>query len=242
MYTFQAQVAFGPATVTDLEIRSFGRRTDLIQEQFLVNGLLRVRVPTDHFLWSRRVNDEVVLTRRGRDFIETPETWAEEVPIPNCAVVVLESPHRCEYAVVGGQFSPVGPLRNVQSRNRFLAHIQPLLAARGLLQNCGGVILCNPVPYQASMDRLMEPDTPLQDAIRNAVWKALFNAGFCTDFVRRLTLYNPAVIINACTYDLRPLVGNVLAHHYRELDPVPRVFTCSHHPSAWTRMPALVEM
>lgn len=244
MYTLQAQVALGPGPedVTEVEIQSRGRSRARFQPAF-VDGLT-VNVPEDHFSWDRRVRDEIALTLQQRVGLPIPLTPVDDdLPPLNCVVVVLESPHRDEYVLEPGLFAPIGPLRNANSRQRFNQRFGDLLADFGPLPDGTQVVLSNPVPYQASMDRFMEPGCGLQEPIRNAVWKKLFEVGFRADFMRRLHRYRPAVVVNACTYDLRSLVGCAIYETRGHAGSSEfRMFECTHHPCAWHVEPDLVEV
>ena len=159
-------------------------------------------------------------------------------------VLLLESPHRDEYG--GSIRNPVAPARGrtgagihkhlssvLRSCDRLLDLVRPQTPMR--------VVIANPIPYQTSAyaihgGRLSAGDSA---SLRDKIWRALWTIEspngtrvFQHDFLRRLGLYAPEVIVNACTGGkakggLRRLVTNALPSEYRD-----RLFV-AHHPAAW---------
>jgi len=242
MYTFVTRVEFNGFCL-DLRIVSCGRSPAPINSCYLEGTI--VSVPADHFLWANRVRDEVVYVWNGTSIVPSDIKLDPLLPKPGCVVVVLESPHRSEYRV--GPFEPIGPLRDPLSRNRLHEYLPRVLSKIGGIEKDTDIVICNPVPYQTSMDRIMVGYQKLQSPIRNAVWKALYTKGFQKDFESRITAYKPSVILNACTggkskWGLKETVRKTLIH-LRAVEGVNsfRLITCSHHPSIWLVEPNFVE-
>ncbi len=186
----------------------------------------RVKIPNDQFRYDKCVPDEVCALW-SRDVL-TP-VLSRKIP-RGCILIVLESPHCSEYTP---DFHPLGPLRLCRSRHRLYSHLPRLL--KKAKQTRGHMVLCNPIQFQTSLHRLMtlEAQGDLQDLVRNAVWRELYQASrnnvrvFEADFLRRLDDYQPALIINACTEDLRqPVLDTLKTRKYP-------VRTVNAHPSDW---------
>jgi len=193
-------IAFTPDKLTEITIHSRGRTAPIDLQYVLEDGT--VIVPYDQFLWKNRVVDEVAYIWTSNGPVTIEKKLDDVLPIPGCFMVSLESPHRCEYTL-DPEFSPLGPLRDGDSRQNLINFLPSLIEQIGGIADGTEIVLCNPVPYQASLDRLMVKDVKLQKALRNAVWKGLFRGGFRNDFESRVARYKPAVVLNACTYDLK---------------------------------------
>ena len=238
MQIFIAKIAFNQTTVEDIKIVSRGRTAAPIESCYLGSDNAVV-LPPDQFLWKKRVPDAVVGVWRDGSLITVAEKVTDSrSPKPGCIVITLESPHRSEYSLMG--FIPRMPLSDPQSKSHLYQFLPDLIRDIGGLPDGTEVVLCNPVPYQASLDRIMKAGTGVQKAVRNAVWRALFRGGFRRDFVGRLCQYKPSVVINACTRDLRrdvtlALQGICDIESFRNT----LIFNCSHHPCVWLRKPTL---
>jgi len=235
MLELQGSVDFGPEQNRSITFRTRGRTTPQFKRQFYpATG--PIQIPADQFMWRNRIRDEIVLIFREGKFVPARRRYAGSPPRPGCWIVVLESPHRDEYSAT---FSPLGPLQNRESRKRFYRYIRSLCREIGGLTNGVEIVLCNPVPYQTSLARLMEDDAGIQSAVRNAVWRELFRQGFTHEFESRLQAYQPSVVINACTYDLRNEVGTALKQYLRQATRKFCIFTCNRHPCIWIQRPVL---
>jgi hypothetical protein len=120
-------------------------------------------------------------------------------------VLVVESPHSHEY---DENFVPIAPAQGSTGDN-IHKHIIGIIDRHNRLNLPDGdydLIICNPVQFQASLFHLHK--IPLRSkefdvtAVRNKVWRAIYNLDKNT-FYQRLTTYAPAAIINACTSNLR---------------------------------------
>lgn len=135
-------------------------------------------------------------------------------------VLVLESPHEREYSYLNGNLQPLAPA-NGRTGMCIQRHIGRLLKGR-LDDGSYRFILSNPVPYQASMHFFHHLQLSSGQAVpfccgrgrsprtvRDKVWKWIWQVEreakkhpAHVEFADRLTQYNPAVIINACTGSL----------------------------------------
>ena len=232
MAIINVQVWFGPELVEWRQIHSRERQPAPFAG---IQDDEPIYVPNDMFHWNVRVLDEYACDVVNGIAYPVEQLLAQGAPIPpNSVVVLLESPHRSEYEVVNGAFLPIRPLNDAQTRNLFYQQVPEVLAQMDLHGQPVPVILCNPVPYQCSLQRLMQEGIGLQSAIRNAVWRDLFAAGFQHEFVGRLVLYEPLAVLNACTYSLRNRVqGAVLAVLQANGNDAFGFWTCNHHPCAW---------
>ncbi len=173
-------------------------------------------LPEYQFAEDQVVQDQVRAHIRGpwsSNFY--PITWKEERPSGEAGIaVVLESPHEDEYDSVSR--APLAPLNNINSRCKFLRRIGDILnhvAAKGITIPEGDVVLCNPVPYQASLARLYKVREPYPiDQITKEVWRAIYCIqAIRTDFRVRLAIhYRPTLIINACTSRFQKRVQRTL--------------------------------
>lgn len=236
MLELQGNIDFGPKLTKSITFRSGVRTIPPFKRCYLATD--PIQIPADQFIWRNRIPDEIVLVFQGTKFVPVRRRYAGRTPRPGCWVVVLESPHRDEYSAT---FSPLGPLQNRESRKRFYRHIRSLCREIGGLTTGVEIVLCNPVPYQASLARMMNDDAGMQSAVRNAVWRGLFRQGFKQELESRLHAYQPGVVINACTFDLRKEVGTALKQYLRQATRKFRLFTCNRHPCIWIREPVLTK-
>jgi hypothetical protein len=131
---------------------------------------------------------------------------------------------------------PIGPAIGNTGKNieKFLASsVIPLLINQGLkLENITyDVLIVNPVQYQASLGYVI--DKKLNTGIRNNVWKIIFNETQI-EFSNRLVEYEPSVILNFCTSDLKPELKRVLNIFFKQY-PNTQFFEGS-HPCIWNRI------
>lgn len=196
------------------------------------------RLPEYQFAEDQVMQDQVRAHIRGPWSSGVyPITWKEEPPSGEVGIaVILESPHEREYDPVSR--APLAPLNNVDSRCKFLRRIGEILdhvAADGVAIPEGDVVLCNPVPYQASLARLYsEPQPYPLDQVTKGVWRSIYRIhAVRADFRARLAIcYRPALVINACTSRVQDRVHATLkalvSRGYLSAKLV-RVF----HPAKW---------
>lgn len=204
------------------------------------------RLPAYQFAEDQVVQDQVRAYIRGPWRSDSyPITWKEEPPSGQVGIaVILESPHESEYDPVS--YAPLAPLNNLDSRCKFLRRIGDILnriAELGVTIPQGDVVLCNPVPYQASLARLYRVRRPYPlEQITQEVWRNIYSIhAVRTDFRVRLAChYRPALIINACTSRLQNRVHSTLkalvSGGYLNAD-LARAF----HPAAWNRRQATID-
>ena len=197
-----------------------------IREEWCQQGAIEdgaLIVPADHFVLSSRIKDCRVgrLDPHGR----FAPSQCGRGPRRGDVVVVLESPHYWEYGY--RPFRPLEPLRH--SRRFFSENIEEVLRTYEYLPRANdAVVLCNPVPFQASLARFIRGH--LNGPVRDGVWELLFY--FLRDqFSSRIAALEPRLVIVACTGNLAPVVMNTLGSVRWEGVP-PRIRT-TNHPSAW---------
>lgn len=126
----------------------------------------------------------------------------------NNIVLILESPHDEEYNL---HFEPKGPAQGVTGFNieKYLhSDIIPNIISEleiFLPESQYNIIISNPVPLQTSLVKIHQTALSDKDAaprLRNRVWRALFSE-YERNFNTRLRRYDPVLLINACTSDLR---------------------------------------
>lgn len=180
------------------------------------------------------VEDQWVFTKPGGTKMLTNfASNQHDTPIvgrPNQLVLLLESPHKDEY---GSDGSALGPALGESGKNifsLFCSHVLPILENLGMLLDKRSrypFCIANPVPYQASLVDIHKADK-LIEGIRNKAWMALWPE--CeVDFMNHLQQYQPSILLNGCTRDLKAEVKLVV-----ETLPGVQQFDVT-HPSAWTR-------
>jgi hypothetical protein len=144
-------------------------------------------------------------------------------------VVLLESPHKHEYSK---KFHPIGPAKGTTGDNfynYFCSHVIPILTSHGIrLDGRMRYEICfsNPVPYQSSLYEITKIEE-LDKTIRNTVWRELFK--YCkAEFEKRIESYEPKIILNGCTSDLKDEVEEAIKSVQCEKMKVS-------HPSSWAR-------
>ncbi|RYD85558.1 MAG: hypothetical protein EOP84_02120 [Verrucomicrobiaceae bacterium] len=191
----------------------------------------RVKVfGAEHFGFDKRIEDMTV-GRFHPGQLELEGCTQQPPQSVNTVVVVLESPHKEEYA----RREPL-----VRSRDRLMRNVA-LLCGFYLSQEAD-VILCNPIQWQASLANYYEfigKEEPqdLLKTVRRNVWEHLWE--HCEnnrypardDFMGRVRSYHPRLVINACTAELRHHIKNQLC----QLGMVPVVDAV--HPSCWSLIP-----
>ncbi len=217
-----------------IELLSGSRQWDALRPEFREDG--RILIPSTQFHYSRAVKDEIRYVWRDGELL--PPGSSNRPVRPGAIVIILESPHQHEY---GPSYMPIAPLQKPASKTRLLNQLPRLLSEAGV--TAGDIILANPIQFQTSLHRLMQPayQSGVQTAVRDAVWKALYTSEmdgvrvFEQAFLDRIRSYHPALIINACTAGVKGLVDETLRAPGRW-----RVVGVSHHPSYWSRVTRLM--
>lgn len=126
-------------------------------------------------------------------------------------VLLLESPHKSEYEYIDGGIGPArapasGPTGRSIDRclGTILSRIN-CINAEHIVLNCE-IIISNPIQFQASLHAIhgqsLRKGNGKWGKLRNNVWRALWSEQR-DQFLTRLRGYNPKVVINACTGDMR---------------------------------------
>ncbi|MBW4862959.1 MAG: hypothetical protein KZY55_06605 [Paeniclostridium sp.] len=91
------------------------------------------------------------------------------------------------------------------------------------------LIICNPIQYQTSL--YMFHGMQLQDdytTLRNQCWRKIWEEqSIKDDFKKRMDLYKPSLIINACTSSLQDYITK-----YLKSNNYSNIYT-TYHPSYW---------
>jgi len=217
-----------------LELVSGSRQWEAIRPEFREGD--RFLIPATQFHYSRAVKDEIRFV--WRDGTLLPPGSSNRPVRPGAIVLILESPHQFEY---GPSYMPIAPLQKPASKTRLQNQLPRLLTEAGVA--AGDVVLANPIQFQTSLHRLMQPEyqSGIQSAVRDSVWKALYSAQvdgvkpFEEAFLDRIRSYHPALVINACTAGVKGLVDATL-----RAPGAWRVVGVSHHPSYWSRTTRLL--
>jgi hypothetical protein len=178
-------------------------------------------LPDQIYFWThQKVNDEVrgyVVYEKKWKFLSCDEFMKyfsklnskrqNNLKIMKVALI-LESPHINEY---DSDYKPIRPANGPTGKKIEQKVIIKLEEVIGTLKKRTNyqIFIINPVQYQASCNHELRQhgntDTQLDLAhsssaktIRNNVWKILFSY-LKSDFLCRLSVYNPDLIINACT-------------------------------------------
>jgi hypothetical protein len=165
-------------------------------------------------------------------FAEKP---ALNIPNSNKCLLIIESPHKDEY-IQDGSFQPISPAQGKTGNNinnKFQEAFNKYIS-REANHHTYQLVICNPVQLQSSLHYIHNKSLkgPCL-TLRNNVWKWLFlEFGWQDNFINRLHVYNPKIIINACTSRLRDLVSKALLENVSYF-PESKIYKCSHHPSAW---------
>lgn len=148
---------------------------------------------------------------------------------PN-VVILLESPHKSEYEYINGLLRPLSPALGDTGRNifnLFTSHVIPVLREAGISfdgRQSYNICLVNPVPFQTSLVAIHGEAMEKVKRIRNKVWKEIFGVTR-EDFAARLDKYQPFLVLNGCTAELKLELVNVLDRYVH--------FNVT-HPSSWS--------
>lgn len=154
-------------------------------------------------------------------------------------VLLLESPHKDEY---DNKNNPIAPAQGKTGRGidcqienviREIIKFHKSALEKGIYR----FIICNPIQYQTSMDMFIKQasEKDLLDLtkksrldLKKEVWKAIWSKDkIKEDFKKRIELYKPNLIINACTKDLKEDVTKYLKDNKYN-----NIYLVS-HPSSW---------
>lgn len=150
----------------------------------------------------------------------------------NSIILVLESPHKDEYEICENKLIPRSPASGASGMaiyKLFTSHVLPILINLGLElneENEYRFCIVNPVPYQTSLVKIHQKG--LISSLRNKVWKVMYPK-LKDDFKERLKKYQPCVLLNGCTSDLK----GVLKTEINQITNC-QVFNVN-HPASWQR-------
>lgn len=139
--------------------------------------------------------------------------------------LILESPHKDEYDSNDNPLRPANGLTGTKINNG----LQKRAFVNALNNNCVyEVYIINAIQYQTSCYSIFGKSWSRGN--RNQVFRALFDqnkGNLEQDFINRITKYNPDIIVNACTSNLKSVVDTALntftnCNQYKDK-----------HPSSW---------
>lgn len=187
------------------------------------------QIPRELFTEDKRVKDEIRYKVKGNKVDFIGESVKGKGGLNNYmayekVVILLESPHRDEYDY---SFKPIGPAQGVTGNNieKFL---KELCESLNLDKNKEYLfILMNPIQWQCSLGSFY--DKILIATFRNNIWSELFKK-YKEEFKSQIELYNPTIIINACTRGRKSRVMEVI--NKTLILSNAKKFHC-YHPSCW---------
>ena len=169
----------------------------------------------DRYRLRRHAGPQGCTTRtRGQWFLEAHPTGdipcdpyndrriADGTNYASTIIVVLESPHRHEYAD-RDLARPIAPACGVTGIKLQDVLLDMLIDNDAEIRENARVIISNPVPFQTSLDSLYDrtrvnPYT--REKVRDEVWTALWLFDpIRRNFLDRIRAYAPYLAINACT-------------------------------------------
>lgn len=193
----------------------------------------RYRVTVCNAFYSVRSHSSCSIAAPRNRFCDRPTSQQD---FDGTILLLLESPHKDEY---GGSnvACPIAPAQG-QTGAKIRNYLECALNApcnehlRRRIGNNYRVIIANPVQFQTSLWVIHQGDL-VGDwrVLRNATWKTLWDVPeIRREFCCRVRSYNPQVVLNCCTSQLRELITSFLIHccftaqmHLYE----------SFHPSVW---------
>ena len=169
----------------------------------------------DRYRLTRHADREGCTTRtRGQWVLKAHPTWdipcdpyndhriANGPDYASTVIVVLESPHRHEYAD-RDLARPIAPACGVTGLKLQDVLLDMLIDNGAEICENARVIISNPVPFQTSLDSLYDRTMVTEytrGTIRDEVWTALWSFDpIRQNFLDRILAYEPYLTINACT-------------------------------------------
>ena len=146
------------------------------------------------------------------------DLWCYQGGFDGTIVLLLESPHEKEYRLAhnGQVLRPIAPAQGRTGR-RIEKHLEHILNAecnsdvRRLIKNNSRVVIANPIQFQSSLWVIHKGKLQGWETLRSAVWRTLWKVSqIQNDFCNRLQSYNPDVVLNCCTENLRQKVSTLL--------------------------------
>lgn len=163
----------------------------------------------------------------------------------NNILIVIESPHKDEYDESDEKFLPLAPANGATGVNFLQYFASPCLnvVLDKLINQFNlnldesktySICFVNPVPFQASLHFIFKDDhfkdDHFKEKFKEKVWKVLFT--YCNVwFTERVRSYNPSIIINACTCNLKNHVKDAIDAPYSQINCNNKLN--AYHPSSW---------
>lgn len=148
-------------------------------------------------------------------------------------VILLESPHKSEYRSreIYDRLMPIGPAQGASKLDAGGAISNYLNDVIVYINNNNNnnikdgkyiIVISNPIQFQTSLGFIHKQ--PLQGNIkdlRDNVWKAIWDIkDIKDDFIYRIKKYNPCLIINSCTKNLKQDVEKELNNPSYNIIPI----------------------
>ncbi len=138
-------------------------------------------------------------------------------------VLLLESPHKDEYRS-RNIYTKLIPIAPAQGENKlsaggaifnYLSEVLKFINEENhnIIPNGNfNLIISNPVQFQTSLVFIHgKPLDRAYQTLRDTIWKKIWDIqDIQSDFIKRINKYNPHLIINSCTKNLKPYVNEVL--------------------------------
>lgn len=168
--------------------------------------------------WNFDIKEKIITTKSAKHQLKSMKKIA----------IILESPHKDEYSQ---NFKPILPAQGKTGRQleKYLvnrAFIRCLDESQKYL-----VLLINPVQLQTSCYNLLtEKSLPVERNFTQIVFRFLFGkrgVNLREDFINRLKIYSPHIIVNCCTSSFKKTVETAIKEaNYMDIK-------CDKHPSVW---------
>jgi len=219
-------------------------------EDVTVGFRVEDRVPDEwrYIIKCEKENDETHLKITKKESLIDKVNLDESLSIFNTEenrdkniVIIIESPHSGEYLyhykkMVNGYFpydlEPIRPLNSNGYNGLKLKTIPQFFFESNLGEGIYNIIICNPIQYQTSLHFYTLKG--IDENIRNAVWNGIWEKEKIKNyFKKRIGLYNPKIVINACTYGHKK---NIIHDFIKEINDVRdenkkyNIYKC-YHPS-----------
>ena len=185
---------------------------------------------------TKRVPDDIRYCINGIEAQSVCDVVVDDQEPQNGFVLVLESPHKCEYNREGeGQRPAMGTTGdNICKYLNCVLH-QIAEHCREDVEVCQHVILANAIQYQASLHGTHggNLNKEIRDHLKDAVLPIMWSDQYIQcDLLSRLEQYQPRTILNACTKLLSPWISALIRNHY----PTTSLYEIG-HPSSWNIRP-----
>ncbi|WP_421193506.1 hypothetical protein [Aeromonas enteropelogenes] len=144
--------------------------------------------------------------------------------------IILESPHVSEYTATMTPKAPAQGTSNREAGGAIDTYIENVLTRMHIPCGIYSLLIVNPIPYMCSLGKFF--NQKLNTKVRDHVWKEIWKISeIRDDFCNALATYQPEIIINCCTKNLKKLV-------HAEIKKIP-TFTktySTHHPAVnWNK-------